>query len=71
VEFVKEDVQRAVALMVAISQASYAFAPVAFGVIRSLEASAVPGQAPLFFIAAAGLQTLAIGGLLIGRNGRS
>jgi Major Facilitator Superfamily len=71
VEFVKENVQRAVALMVAISQASYAFAPVAFGLIRSLEASAVPGKAPLFFIVAAGLQALAIGCFLIGRHERS
>ena len=36
VEFVKEDVPRVVALVVAIGQATYAFAPAAFGLIREL-----------------------------------
>ena len=34
VEFVKDDVPRVVALVVAIGQATYAFAPAAFGFIR-------------------------------------
>jgi len=68
VEFAREDVLRAIALIVAIAQASYAFAPAAFGAIRALtpaEGSAVP----LVFAAAAGLQLMAIGCLLFGRRG--
>jgi MFS family permease len=73
VEFVKEDVQRAVALTVAISQAVYAFAPLVFGLIRSFEpAQAVAaGQATTIFIASAVIQALAIACLLIGRRGNS
>jgi MFS family permease len=70
VEFVKDDVQRAVALIVAIGQGSYAFAPAAFGLIRELSPSAAaPGAAPIFFAAAALIQALAIGALLAGRRG--
>ena len=36
VEFVKDDVPRVVALVVAIGQATYAFAPAVFGLIREL-----------------------------------
>ena len=36
VEFVKEDVPRVVALVVAIGQATYAFAPAVFGLVREL-----------------------------------
>jgi hypothetical protein len=74
VEFVREDVQRVVALIVAIGQATYAFAPVIFGLIRSLSAagaSAADGQAPLFFIAAAAIQALAMCCFLMGRRGKS
>jgi hypothetical protein len=65
VEFVKEDVPRAVALTVAIGQATYAFAPVAFGLIREFER--VDGAA-FVFGAAALVQTLAIIALLSGRR---
>lgn len=71
-EFDAHDVARAVALIVALAQATYAFAPAAFGAI--LAAAAVDttaaigrGSAPLF-IAAAALQAAAIACLLAGRR---
>ncbi|QCI65480.1 MFS transporter [Phreatobacter stygius] len=67
VEFTREDVPRVVALIVAIAQASYAFAPAAFGLIRDLTQT-TPGAAPLFFAAAAVVQGLAIATFLIGRR---
>jgi hypothetical protein len=63
VEFVSEDVTRVVPLIVAIGQASYAFAPMAFGLIRD-----VAPAAPLLFITAAMIQALAIAALLAGRR---
>ena len=66
-EFTPGDVRRAVALIVAISQAAYAFAPVAFGVAREVGSSG-PGAAPLVFAAAAVIQALAIGAFLAGRR---
>ena len=58
VEFAREDVQRVVSQIVAFAQASYAFAPAAFGAIRAL-APAVPVSAPehatLFFVLAAAI----------------
>lgn len=63
VEFVAGDVPRVVSLIVAISQASYAFAPAAFGLIREL---APAGTA--FFAATALVQALAIGAFLAGRR---
>lgn len=74
VEFVKEDVIRVVALIVAMSQAAYAFAPATFGLIRELTPPAVgapAGAAPWVFIAAATFQFLAIAAMLLGRNARS
>jgi hypothetical protein len=71
VDFVKEDVLRVVALMVAIGQATYAFAPAAFGLIRELippAADASAGAAPWVFIAAAIFQGLAIIAVLAGRT---
>jgi len=67
-EFAKDDVPRVVALIVGVSQAGYAFAPAAFGLIRDL----VPaGTGPTaVFAAAALLQGLAIGAFLIGRTNR-
>jgi MFS family permease len=63
VEFVKDDVPRVVALVVAIGQATYAFAPAAFGFIREFAgAGAVFAVAALIYVAA-------IGALLIGRYG--
>jgi hypothetical protein len=62
VEFVKDDVPRVVALTVAIGQATYAFAPAAFGVIRELS------NGTYAFAAAALVYLLAIGVLLVGRR---
>jgi MFS family permease len=72
VEFVKDDVQRAVALIVGIGQGTYAFAPAAFGLIRELAphaANSAPDAAPLFFAATALVQGLAICAFLAGRRG--
>jgi MFS family permease len=74
VEFVKEEVVRVVALIVAMSQAAYAFAPGFFGLIRELTppaAGAPAGAAPWLFIAAAAFQALAIAAMLLGRNART
>jgi hypothetical protein len=71
VEFVKDDVQRVVALIVAIAQGTYAFAPAAFGLIREFGPQAIhgsPDAAPYFFVGAALVQVLAIGSLLAGRR---
>lgn len=73
VEFVKAEVLRVVALIVAIAQAGYAFAPAVFGLIRELmppTAGGAAGAAPWVFIAAAIFQALAIAAMLAGRNAR-
>jgi MFS family permease len=62
VEFVGDDVPRVVALIVAISQATYAFAPVVFGMIREFT------PAPALFIVAGIVQGLAISAFLAGRR---
>ncbi|HEY6254200.1 MAG TPA: hypothetical protein VIY51_00225 [Xanthobacteraceae bacterium] len=70
-EFVKGDVGRAVALIVAIAQGAYAFAPAAFGLIRAAvphASEASVGAAPLVFAVAALFQALAIAVLLAGRQ---
>lgn len=70
-EFVKDDVTRAVALVVGIAQGTYAFAPVTFGIIRDCAAAsgaASLGAAPYVFLAAGLLQLLAIAALLAGRR---
>ncbi|MBR0666763.1 MFS transporter [Roseomonas hellenica] len=68
-EFAPADVPRVVALVTAISQAGYAFAPAAFGLLRDIgaEAAAVPAGAPLLFATAAVIQLLSAGALLLGR----
>jgi len=69
VEFVKEDLVRVVPLIVAIGQATYAFAPAAFGLIRDFAprwGSTSAGAAPWLFVAAAMIQTLAAIALLAG-----
>ena len=66
-EFARDDVARAVALIVGISQAGYAFAPAAFGLIRELAPAA---GAATVFVAAALLQGLAIAAFLMGRRRR-
>jgi hypothetical protein len=55
-------VPRVVALIVAISQATYAFAPVVFGMIREFT------PAPALFIVAGIVQGLAISAFLAGRR---
>jgi len=70
-EFVPEDVPRVVALIVAIAQGAYSFAPATFGVIREFAPSApnlVPAAAPSLYLAVALLQGLAICALLAGRH---
>jgi MFS family permease len=67
VEFIADDVPRVVALIVAISQATYAFAPVVFGMIREFAAPAA-GAAPTLFIVAGIVQGLAICAFLAGRR---
>ena len=69
-DLVKEDVPRVVPLIVAIGQASYAFAPAAFGLIREFApqmGATSMGAAPWLFIAAGLIQTAAIAAFLIGR----
>ena len=69
VEFVGDDVPRVVALMVAISQGTYAFAPAVFGMIREFTSPAVgQGAAPYLFVFAALVQGLAICAFLAGRR---
>jgi hypothetical protein len=69
VEFVTDDVPRVVALIVAIAQGAYAFAPVVFGMIRELTPHAADaGTAPSLFIAAGLVQGLAICAFLAGRR---
>ena len=63
VEFVKDDVSRVVALVVAIGQATYAFAPAVFGLVREF----APQDSAVFAVAAI-VQALAIGALLLGRR---
>jgi MFS family permease len=70
VEFVRDDVTRAVALVVGMAQAAYAFAPATFGLIREIAPKLVdapPGAAPEVFVMAGMLQGLAIAALLAGR----
>jgi hypothetical protein len=71
VEFTKEDVPRVVALIVAMAQGGYAFAPAAFGLMRELasrETLESAGAAPYVFAAAALVQALAMAALLVGRR---
>jgi hypothetical protein len=71
VEFTKEDVPRVVALIVAMAQGGYAFAPAAFGLMRELASRGTfesAGAAPYVFAAAALIQVLAMGALLAGRR---
>ena len=71
VEFTKDDVPRVVALIVAMAQGGYAFAPAAFGLMRELasrETLESAGAAPYVFAAAALVQALAMAALLVGRR---
>jgi len=64
VEFTREDAMRVVPLIVAIGQGTYAFAPAAFGALRSLSIQ----EGTLVFIAVAVFQILAIAAFLAGRR---
>jgi hypothetical protein len=64
-EFASDDAPRVVALIVAVSQGTYAFAPAVFGLLRDL---APAGNGAAVFVAAALLQGLAIGAFLMGRR---
>lgn len=67
-EFVKEDEQRAVALIVGVSQGAYAFAPAIFGLIRDFAPQAgSAGAATYVFATAALVQALAIAAFVAGR----
>ena len=71
VEFVKDDVVRAVALVVGLAQAAFAFAPATFGLIRAFAPKLVDipaGAAPDVFVTAALFQGLAIVAFLAGRR---
>jgi MFS-type transporter involved in bile tolerance (Atg22 family) len=65
VEFVKDDVSRVVALVVSIGQATYAFAPAVFGLIRDFAGT---GADAMVFALAALLYGLAIVVFLLGRH---
>jgi len=70
-EFAKDDVLRVVALIVALAQATYAFAPAAFGLVLSAWAAGGlrigPGTSA-FFLTAAAVQGVAITCFLAGRQ---
>jgi MFS family permease len=70
VEFVKEDVPRVVALIIAIAQATYAFAPAVFGLIREFAPAGheAAGAAPWVFAAAALIQAMSIAAFLSARR---
>ncbi len=71
VEFARDDVQRAVALAVGISQATYAFAPAIFGLLRHMASVAGgPDNGTLVFVTAALVQALAMAAFLAGRAER-
>jgi hypothetical protein len=63
-----------VALIVASAQATYAFAPAVFGLIRGLDPALVPGlgasagATPLVFAVALLIQALAVTAFLAGRH---
>lgn len=64
VEFTRADVQRVVPLIVAIGQGTYAFAPAAYGALRSLSIHETAAVA----VAAMVIQTLAVAAFLAGRR---
>ncbi|KAF0231519.1 MAG: hypothetical protein FD175_820 [Beijerinckiaceae bacterium] len=73
VEFSKEDVARVVALVIAIGQASYAFAPAVFGIIRTWSGTGdadLAAEATPVFVAAVIIKLAAMSAFLWGRKGR-
>jgi MFS family permease len=69
VEFAPDDAPRVVALIVAMSQGAYSFAPAVFGLIREW-LPAGTGATPGFYVAAALVQGLAICAFWAGRQSR-
>lgn len=67
VEFVRDDVPRVVALIVAVGQGTYAFAPAVFGLAREMVPLSADSGAAVFALAAL-VQTLAVGAMLLGRS---
>jgi len=68
-EFTKSDVSRVVPLIVAVSQAAYAFAPAMFGFIREFSPyGTANGAEPVLFSIAALIQAAAIAMFLMGRR---
>ncbi|HXD98993.1 MAG TPA: MFS transporter [Candidatus Acidoferrum sp.] len=71
VEFVQDDAPRVVSLIVALGQATYAFAPALFGIARSAGPAVFdlsPGSATVAFAAAVIVQLAAIACYLAGRR---
>ena len=71
VEFVKEDVPRVAALIVAIAQAGFAISPAFFALVREFgahPAGSAAGEAPAVFATVAGVQCLAVCAFLAGRR---
>lgn len=64
VEFAKGDVPRMVALVTAVAQGTYAFAPATFGVLRDMTG----GSGAAVFLVAIAIQALAAACYLTGRN---
>jgi hypothetical protein len=67
-EFAREDTQRVVALIVAIGQGTYAFAPALFGWLRALSEAS---RFPAVFLVSALVMLLAIVLYQIGRPERA
>ena len=71
-EFARDDVPRVVALIVAVAQATYAFAPAAFGLVLGASAGAgahIGLGTSHFFLSVAVVQGVAIACFLAGRKG--
>jgi hypothetical protein len=67
-EFPRADVVRVVALMTAVAQASYAFAPAVFGLIRDATVAGGAASVPVLFVTAAGFQAAAAAAFWAGRG---
>lgn len=71
-EFPEKDVARVVALIISISQATYAFAPMIFGLILEITTRSIDGvqikNINQFFISAMLIQIIAIGFFLYGKK---
>ena len=73
-EFAKDDTGRVVALIVAMGQGAYAFAPAIFGLLRSFSdhgAHELGSQATTVFLAAVVVKVAAIAAILLGRRSKA